>query len=202
MRHLVHFAIYFSVQILITQTSLCASASDVQRLSQPSGKMAHAFRFADDFHAGAFLGVARTMQYRALAAEKRNLIEQIASSAHAARGTSAQIATTGAHFCTQYARTMPRQKGAESAQRIHTHTYNNIPNSSGGFREKLQRNAVGARARGGLAYMRWRICARVVLTQSVSLCANVFLRGTMEEGRSDDGNNAGKIMAAEWSCAR
>jgi len=22
----------------------------------------------------------------------------------------------------------------------------------------------------------------------------------MEEGRSDDGNNAGKIMAAEWSC--
>jgi len=43
---------------------------------------------------------------------------------------------------------------------------------------------------------------RVVLTQSVSLCANVFLRDTMEEGRSDDGNNAGKIMAAEWCAVR
>jgi hypothetical protein len=58
--------------------------------------------------------------------------------------------------------------------------------------------AVGARR---AAYMVHALgVLRVVLTQSVSLCANVFLRGTMEEGRSDDGNNAGKIMAAEWSC--
>jgi hypothetical protein len=67
-------------------------------------------------------------------------------------------------------------------------------------REKLQRNAgcaVGARR---AAYGACAGVLRVVLTQSVSLCANVFLRGTMEEGRSDDGNNAGKIMAAEWSC--
>jgi hypothetical protein len=123
---------------------------------------------------------------------------------HAARSTSAQIATTGAHFCSRGAHNTHAQCRAErSRERSRAHTtykYNNSQQQQWRFStpsescNEMLRRWCSAGCLCALGVL------RVVLTQSVSLCANVFLRGTMEEGRSDDGNNAGKIMAAEWSC--
>lgn len=98
--------------------------------------------------------VGRTMQY--LAAEERNLIEQIAR--HAERGTSAKIATTLAERISaeHNTRTKRMQQGAERS----IYTNNNIPNSSAVavFEKTPPRWCSGGGGAGLRSARSWRAC--------------------------------------------